>query len=205
MPVSMPYRFHASVRCLVMRCRPRCCGCIYMRGLLRCRPTIDGQCEKPRFVGRQQIQTLTLFPFFHNSPMPTRRRPRLTNRFQSMKHRKHFHAGYSLAVWATFVGLSVALPAIADTEVPCLVLSGHAQSEHSIDLSKLNRITFGSESMTISRAGGDAKETQELLYSLYHHIEIKNAMPDIETGAEATSAFSSSLLLPLRKSGQLWS
>lgn len=114
-----------------------------------------------------------------------------------MKHRKHFHAGYSLAVWATFVGLSVALPAIADTEVPCLVLSGHAHSEHSIDLSKLNRITFGSESMTISRAGGDAKETQELLYSLYHHIEIKNAMPDIETGADITAADGSFKLLYL--------
>ena len=114
-----------------------------------------------------------------------------------MKHRKHFHAGDSLAVWATFVGLSVALPAIADTEVPCLVLSGHAQSEHSIDLSKLNRITFGSESMTISRAGGDAKETQELLYSLYHHIEIKNAMLDVENVVDITAADGSFKLLYL--------
>ena len=30
-------------------------------GLLRCRPTIDGQCEKPRSVGRQYIQIPTLF------------------------------------------------------------------------------------------------------------------------------------------------
>ena len=29
----------------------------------RCRPTLIGQCEKPRAVGRQQIQTSTLFAY----------------------------------------------------------------------------------------------------------------------------------------------
>lgn len=37
--------------------------CIYWRGLLRCRPTIDRQCEKPQAVERQQIQIPTLFLF----------------------------------------------------------------------------------------------------------------------------------------------
>jgi len=36
------------------------CICIFERGLLRCRPTIDGQCEKPQRVGWQQIQTPAL-------------------------------------------------------------------------------------------------------------------------------------------------
>ena len=43
--------------------------CIYKRGLLRCRPTIDRQCEKPQAVGRQQIQTPTLFL---SIPLPMR-------------------------------------------------------------------------------------------------------------------------------------
>ncbi len=34
---------------------------IYWRGLLRCRLTLLGQCEKPQMVGRQQIQIPTLF------------------------------------------------------------------------------------------------------------------------------------------------
>ena len=34
---------------------------IYKRGLLRCYPTIDGQCEKPQSVGWQPIQIPTLF------------------------------------------------------------------------------------------------------------------------------------------------
>ncbi len=40
-------------------------SCIYWRGLLRCRPTIDGQCEKPQNVGRQPIQIPALFRFKH--------------------------------------------------------------------------------------------------------------------------------------------
>ena len=34
---------------------------IYERGLLRCRPTIDGQCEKPQVVGRQQVMNPRFF------------------------------------------------------------------------------------------------------------------------------------------------
>ncbi len=92
-----------------------------------------------------------------------------------MKHRKYVRASCALSVC-----LCASSAAFADTEVPCLVLSGQAQSERHIDLSKLNRITFGPESMTVSSA--DGKDAQELLYSLYHHIEIKSAVPDIETG-----------------------
>ncbi len=43
--------------------RPDTLFYIYKRGLLRCRPAIDGQCEKPLFVGRQQIQSPTLFSY----------------------------------------------------------------------------------------------------------------------------------------------
>lgn len=41
---------------------------IYERGLLRCHPTIDGQCEKPRSAGWQQIQIPALFYLQLNQP-----------------------------------------------------------------------------------------------------------------------------------------
>ncbi len=41
--------------------------CIYWRGLLRCRPTLIGQCEKPQVVGRQQIQIPALFFYLNQS------------------------------------------------------------------------------------------------------------------------------------------
>ena len=37
-------------------------------GFWRCRPTIDGQCEKPQAVGRQPIQIPTLFPYTNLTP-----------------------------------------------------------------------------------------------------------------------------------------
>lgn len=104
-----------------------------------------------------------------------------------MKHRNHIRAGCALAVCAVAGGLWSPIPASAENEVPCLVMSGHAQGERRIDLSKLNRITFGPESMTVS-SKDNPQETQELLYSLYHHIEIRNATPDIETGVVLTPA-----------------
>lgn len=65
----------------------------------------------------------------------------------------------------------------AETKVPCLIFSGNAETEHSIDLAKLNRITFGDNSMVISSSKDDARQSVKLLYSLYHHIEIGDAVP----------------------------
>lgn len=45
-----------------------CNDCIYWRGLLRCRPTSNGQCEKPRLVGRQPIQIPALFLYANLTP-----------------------------------------------------------------------------------------------------------------------------------------
>ena len=65
----------------------------------------------------------------------------------------------------------------AEAEVPCLIFSGNAENEYCIDLSLLNRITFGDNSMVISSSKDASKESVELLYSLYHHLEIGDAIP----------------------------
>lgn len=64
----------------------------------------------------------------------------------------------------------------AETKVPCLIFSGNAEKEHCIDLSSLNRITFGDNSMVISSSKDESKKSVELLYSLYHHLEIGDEM-----------------------------
>lgn len=81
----------------------------------------------------------------------------------------------------------------AETRVPCFIFSGNAEKGCSIDLSKLNRITFGDNSMVISSSTDESVEPVELLYSLYHHLEIGDAIPteDItsvnEISADSTS------------------
>lgn len=65
----------------------------------------------------------------------------------------------------------------AETKVPCLIFSGNTEKDLSIDLSSLNRITFGDNSMIISSSKDGSKESVELLYSLYHHIEIGDDFP----------------------------
>ena len=65
----------------------------------------------------------------------------------------------------------------ADTKVPCFIFSGNAEKEHSIDLSKFNRITFGKNSMVISSSKDDTAEPIELSYSLYHRLVIGDAEP----------------------------
>lgn len=87
--------------------------------------------------------------------------------------------------WLVSIGLLSCLVCKAETKVPCLIFSGNAETEHSIDLAKLNRITFGNNSMIISSSKDDASESVELLYSLYHHLEIGDATPiDQESGIE---------------------
>lgn len=67
----------------------------------------------------------------------------------------------------------------AETKVPCLIFSGSAEKEHHIDLASLNRITFGDNSMIISSSKDASKESVELLYSLYHHLEIGDGIPSV--------------------------
>lgn len=65
----------------------------------------------------------------------------------------------------------------AETKVPCLIFSGNAEKEYCIDLSELNRITFGDNSMVISSSKDASKKSVELLYSIYHHLEIGDETP----------------------------
>lgn len=74
----------------------------------------------------------------------------------------------------------------AGEPVPCLVFSGTADDEKRVDLSKFNRVRFGSDRMTVSSTSSDNEETCELLYSLYHHLEINNIEPNVMTGIEAS-------------------
>lgn len=77
----------------------------------------------------------------------------------------------------------------ADTKVPCLVFSGNAEKEHRIDLNSRNRITFNDNSMVISSSNDETVPPVELLYSLYHHLEVREAAPaDITVGVEAIDA-----------------
>lgn len=82
----------------------------------------------------------------------------------------------------------------AETKVPCIIASGNAEAERCIDLASFNRITFGENSMTISSSRDANKESLELFYSLYHHLEIRDADPaDYEnSSAEAISEDSTS-------------
>lgn len=66
----------------------------------------------------------------------------------------------------------------ADTEVPCLIFSGSSPEERHVDLSTLNRITFGANSMTVSSSTNEIIPTLELAYSDYHHFRIDNAVAD---------------------------
>lgn len=73
----------------------------------------------------------------------------------------------------------------AETKVPCFILSGNAEKEHCIDLAKLNRITFNDGSMVFSSSQFETEQSVELLFSLYHHIEIGDAVPSpVLTGFE---------------------
>lgn len=95
--------------------------------------------------------------------------------------------------WLVSIGLLPCLVCKAETKVPCLIFSGNAETEHSIDLAKLNRITFGNNSMIISSSKDDASQSVELLYSLYHHLEIGDAIPtDLESGIESVDTDSDS-------------
>lgn len=65
----------------------------------------------------------------------------------------------------------------AETKVPCLIFSGNTGDELCIDLATLNRITFGDNSMIVSSSKDSNSKSIELLYSLYHHLEIGDGTP----------------------------
>lgn len=93
----------------------------------------------------------------------------------------------------------------AETKVPCLIFSGNAEKEHCIDLSSLNRITFGNNSMVISSSKDASKKSVELLYSLYHHLEIGDETPtDIGASVDVISDDSTSRIFVDAKSKLLY-
>lgn len=154
-----------------------------MREALTARFILKGIPE-PLNVRRAVDKTLTLFLF--NTRLIEGLQARYSNAamklFNSVK-----------LTWLMSFGLLSCLVSKADTIVPCLIFSGNADTEHSIDLAKLNRITFGNNSMVISSSKDDASQSVELLYSLYHHLEIGDATPtDLESGIESVDADSDS-------------
>ncbi len=72
----------------------------------------------------------------------------------------------------------------AEEKVPCLIFTGNSETEHCIDLSKLNRITFGDDGMTVSSSTGDSTEKVKLLYSLFNRIKIDDAVPTESAGLD---------------------
>lgn len=85
----------------------------------------------------------------------------------------------------------------AQDTVPCLVFTGNSDSEQCLDLAKLNRITFDNDGMTVTSSKDDCEQELRLLYSLFHHLEIKDAnpVPSIPTGLENIEADSNSKLI----------
>lgn len=66
------------------------------------------------------------------------------------------------------------ISAKATDEEPCLVISGNSQTTLNVSLSTNTRIYFDKDRMRIH--SGDTME--ELLYSLYNHLEFSHAVPD---------------------------
>ncbi len=98
--------------------------------------------------------------------------------------------------------LCLSRPSGAQEHVPCLVFSGGSPDEQVIDLSKLNRITFGDNSLKLSSSSNPDEEEIELLYSLFHHLEIKNANP-LPTGIEEIANDAEASLVYLKEINSL--
>lgn len=96
--------------------------------------------------------------------------------------------------WLSGILLSCVCPANAQDEVPCLIFTGNSDSEYCIDLSKLNRITFGDEGMTISSSTDSNSPDVTLLYALYNHLEIGDAIPTDASGVVTVKAEGNSQL-----------
>lgn len=79
--------------------------------------------------------------------------------------------------WLTGLFISCFSNANAQEIVPCLVFTGNSDTPNCIDLSKFNRITFGDEEMRISSSKEGDEPEVTLLYSLFNHLEIGDAVP----------------------------
>lgn len=91
-----------------------------------------------------------------------------------------------MSIWLSGFVLLSGLVCKAETKVPCLIFSGNAEKNHLTDLAKLNRITFGDNSMVISSSTDENQQPVELLYTMYNNIVIGEEFPDnIATGIEA--------------------
>lgn len=99
-----------------------------------------------------------------------------------------------IKVGLSAVLLSCVCTAKAQEEVPCLIFTGASESEYCIDLSKLNRITFGEEGMTVSASGDSQTPEVNLLYALYNHIQIGEATPTDVSGVDIVKSDEKSLL-----------
>lgn len=65
----------------------------------------------------------------------------------------------------------------AQDRVPCLIFTGNSETQHCIDLAKQNRITFSSDGFAVSSSAGNSNPNVKLLYSMFNHIEIGDAVP----------------------------
>lgn len=81
------------------------------------------------------------------------------------------------SAWLVGLSLCGVCKATAEDNVPCFIFTGKSDIEQCIALEKLNRITFGDDGMTLSSSAGTGTREVQLLYSLFNHIEIGDAVP----------------------------
>ncbi len=74
---------------------------------------------------------------------------------------------------------------MAQNPVPCLIFTGHAGTEHCLDLAKQNRIHFDVDGMTISPTESNTAESIFLSYSDYNHFRIGLGIPKTPSGTDA--------------------
>lgn len=83
----------------------------------------------------------------------------------------------------------------AQDAVPCLIFTGNSDTEHCIDLAQLNRITFGDDGITVISSRDPGAQSVKLLYSLFNHFEIGDAIPTGAAGVDDIIADTDSRLL----------
>ena len=89
----------------------------------------------------------------------------------------------------------MAISAYGATVVPCLIFSGNSGTRQSLDLSRLNRISFDDDGFTVSSSNGGSEEDVRLLYSLFNHIEIGDDVPSDDAAIDENLVSSDSKLL----------
>lgn len=97
--------------------------------------------------------------------------------------------------WLACTMMLITISAYGENVVPCLIFTGNSGSKQSLDLSKLNRITFDNDGFTVSSSNGGSTEGIRLLYSLFNHIEIGDDTPTNVNGIDKISISTDSKLL----------